>query len=613
MREILKIKKKSVIISKVLLCTLSFFMVFCFIPIDVHAADNPSTLEVNGIDILSAQDNVVECGSGTAKYDSSTNTLTLDNATIYQKGQYASGINCQGGGLTINLIGTNTITAEDYVGISVITYGEILNFTGSGALTINAGGEGITGSLSNIVIDGCTINIPASAYVGIGTYGGTLTIKNKANINVNSTELTIVGENGIAITDSYVEAMVSNDATNVFYSQSGKINISNSTVKATEIAANPYPAIWGYEIEISNSSTVTSLTTGSNAIYSPNTLSITNSSLTAESPDAPVWCDDSIAISNSIVKAVDTGGKLTNPAIHTGNILSITNGSDVIADGGITASNGMTVTPMNGNLVEFKAGIHENGEQGATHRGNSPYDQEFSFKNNDIELGYTYIHIKDHMHIGDTANCIDKAICIDCGKSFGDINPDRHKNLTKTNEKAATHLENGNIEYYYCDGCNKYFRDKDATEKISLSDTVISKISGHTIDNTGWHYDENNHWNTCECGEILNKSSHTFKWVIDKKATSVEKGSKHEECENCGYKKANVEIPVTGTNTDESNEPNENKPNTDKPNHDKNNGSVKTGDQTNMGLYASLFATSSLFLALILVLRRKKRLTNRGM
>ena len=35
--------------------------------------------------------------------------------------------------------------------------------------------------------------------------------------------------------------------------------------------------------------------------------------------------------------------------------------------------------------------------------------------------------------------------------------------------------------------------------------------------------------------------------MIDKKATSTEKGSKHEECSVCGYKKAAVEIPATGS------------------------------------------------------------------
>ena len=44
-------------------------------------------------------------------------------------------------------------------------------------------------------------------------------------------------------------------------------------------------------------------------------------------------------------------------------------------------------------------------------------------------------------------------------------------------------------------------------------------------------------------------NTHTFEWVIDKEATETEAGSKHEECTVCGYAKAAVEIPATGTTT----------------------------------------------------------------
>ncbi len=124
-----------------------------------------------------------------------------------------------------------------------------------------------------------------------------------------------------------------------------------------------------------------------------------------------------------------------------------------------------------------------------------------------------------------------------------------HTNLQKTPETPATHLTKGNIEYWYCDGCGRYFKDQAATEEIAESETVIPKLSEHTPDNTGWHSDDNNHWNTCACGAKLNEAAHTFEWVIDKEATETEAGSKHEECTVCGYAKAAVEIPATGTTT----------------------------------------------------------------
>lgn len=125
-----------------------------------------------------------------------------------------------------------------------------------------------------------------------------------------------------------------------------------------------------------------------------------------------------------------------------------------------------------------------------------------------------------------------------------------HKNLQKVPETPATHLTEGNIEYWYCDGCGKYFKDQTATKEITdFSEIVIPKLAEHTPDSTGWHSDDNNHWNTCACGAKLNEAAHTFEWVIDKEATETEAGSKHEECTVCGYAKAAVEIPATGTTT----------------------------------------------------------------
>lgn len=611
MREMLKPKKEGGIITKTLLCVLSFFMVLGFMPTEVHAA-NPTRLLVNGTDILSAVNNTVQCGAGTAEYDSNTNTLTLNNATIAgtYKGAGSAPIYVDQGDLTIKLTGTNILTSDWYGIKGGNDY--TLTFDNQGTLIINSDNDCI--NAKNVIISNGTFNLTSSNQSGIYAedyYGdGAVTIQNNADVTINAKSYSIFGMSDISIENSIVDTITTENERNNLFS-TGEINISSSTVKAKVTADNPNPAVWAYEMEISDNSYVTVSTTGNNAIFSRSTLSITNSSLTAESPDFPIWCNDSIAISGSTIKAVDTGGDYTDPAIHTGNMLTITNGSDIIADGGITAVNGLTVTPVNGSLVEFKAGIHENGEQGVTHRGNSPYSEAFSFKNEDIELGYTYIHIKDHIHTGDTANCVDKAICTDCGNSYGDINPNNHKNLAKTDAKPATHLEDGNIEYYYCDGCDKYFRDKDGAEEISLDDTVISKIAEHTVDNTGWHSDENSHWNTCECGEILNKTSHTFKWVVDKEATATEKGSKHEECEICGFKKTSVEIPATGTKPNDktdnsSNSGNTTKPSsTDKASKDKTN-SPKTGDNTNLGLYTSLLAMSGLFIAVLAVLKKKK-------
>ena len=157
-------------------------------------------------------------------------------------------------------------------------------------------------------------------------------------------------------------------------------------------------------------------------------------------------------------------------------------------------------------------------------------------------------------HSGGEATCAEKAVCHICGDEYGDVNASNHTNLVKTEAKPATHLTEGNTEYWYCDGCDKYFSDEAGTNEIALEDTVIPKLTEHTADGTGWHRDEESHWHTCECGEVIDKAAHSYKWVIDKEATATEAGLKHEECSVCGYAKAAVEIPATGTTTDPSDE-----------------------------------------------------------
>ena len=67
----------------------------------------------------------------------------------------------------------------------------------------------------------------------------------------------------------------------------------------------------------------------------------------------------------------------------------------------------------------------------------------------------------------------------------------------------------------------------------------------HVFDkeNGVYGYDDNHHWLICSCGELGEKEGHIWKWVEDKKPTTTEFGSKHEECEICGHKR-NLNTPV---------------------------------------------------------------------
>lgn len=81
-------------------------------------------------------------------------------------------------------------------------------------------------------------------------------------------------------------------------------------------------------------------------------------------------------------------------------------------------------------------------------------------------------------HTGGTATCTERAVCEVCGKAYGEPDPKNHTDLQHISAKAATKTAEGNIEYWYCEDCDKYFADSAATKEIKQADTVTAKLSG---------------------------------------------------------------------------------------------------------------------------------------
>ncbi len=143
----------------------------------------------------------------------------------------------------------------------------------------------------------------------------------------------------------------------------------------------------------------------------------------------------------------------------------------------------------------------------------------------------------------------------------------------------------------------------------------IPKIDSHNHDyGTEWKYDSTNHWHECEDGEKADITAHNFKWIIDKEATATEKGSKHEECTVCGYKKTAVDIPATGvgiSSDDEANKPTNTVSSeissADQTNKPINTASPKTGNTDNMILWIVLLVIGGgAFITATAVDRKKK-------
>ena len=143
----------------------------------------------------------------------------------------------------------------------------------------------------------------------------------------------------------------------------------------------------------------------------------------------------------------------------------------------------------------------------------------------------------------------------------------------------------------------------------------IPKIDSHNHNyGTEWKYDSTNHWHECEDGNKAEITAHNFKWIIDKEATTAEKGSKHEECTVCGYKKTAVDIPVTDFRKSSDDQPN--KPintasyensSADQTNKPINTASPKTGNTDNMILWIVLLVIGGgAFITATAVDRKKK-------
>lgn len=134
----------------------------------------------------------------------------------------------------------------------------------------------------------------------------------------------------------------------------------------------------------------------------------------------------------------------------------------------------------------------------------------------------------------------------------------------------------------------------DADKTVIVTYKSIPHIHNH---GTAWKSDADNHWHECPCGDRKDVAAHSFKWVIDKEPTATRKGSKHEECTVCGYKKAAVAIPAKGSAVKPSDQ-------TDKSG---NTASANTGDSSNPALWSALlFISGGAVIGTTVVSRKKK-------
>lgn len=596
----------------------------------------------------------IPCDTGTAVFDPDTNTLTLTDAQITEYGGqygYKGAINSGLENLTIVLVGNNTIDTE---GDSIDTAMDCnLVIKGDGTLTTNTqldlgrepsliyDGKNDSGDLT---IDGATVNVGTYLFVHHNitfengakvNVTGTLTANHQSTLTVNGAE-TIVTANGLSMGNG---------------TQSGQtecklvINDGNLTLK--DGVSFPYPedgdtAKYAIrfdpkevgKIELNGGTFITeSNCKVTNApvenITVADTLDIQNGSWEEGNlkiiphqhemtliPEKPATCTETgtkaYYICSQCNKAFeDEKGVNEIKDLDTWKIIPAT-GHNPSSEWSSDATGHWHACQNTGCTEKIDFAEHTPDHQGHA-------TEEYAIKC--TECGYVIEEQLSHTHV------FDQEVATDAYKATDATCQARatYYKSCKCGEKGTETFEYGELGDHIstganvatcqhkavCDICNvEYGELADHTwtpatcttpKTCSVCGTTEGDALGHT-EGTEWKSDADNHWHVCTaagCGVTIesSKAAHDFKWVTDKEATATEKGSKHEECSVCGYRKAAVEIPATGTPAETGTSEGASSP--------------QTGNPGDLNLWIAVMVVSAGALSAVAIRRKNKAEKNR--
>lgn len=361
--------------------------------------------------------------SGLEAFDAA---ITLqDNAYLEAVGRATTGLYAGYGVIT-----QSSITVEENATIKATAYDAALSAEG------------------NVKVDGGKI-IAKSVY-GCGIYGKDgVDISNRAEVTAKSTN-----SNGI-------------------YTKSA-INISDG---ATVEAEGHYPAIFGSTGVTITNSTVKAGSDDDVAIYSPADVTIRDSVIKATSPDN---FDGILARGTATITGswIETSGKeeftagndsITNSVLFNGKTGKVIGNATLPADA--TVAQGMTLDIPTGTTLTVPEG------KTFTNDGTVKLLGDLYHSGNDTTKG----DLICNSHSGGTATCTEPAKCSLCKASYGDKDSTNHVGLKHVAAKNATLAEAGNIEYWFCPACGKYFSDANAANEITRESTVIPALKAPGI------------------------------------------------------------------------------------------------------------------------------------
>ena len=437
-----------------------------------------------------------------------------------------------------------------------------LTISGKGSLTVSETAvAGAISAQGDITVDGATLTVNTREG-GIQSNLGDIIIKNAiVDLDaLTSNAYYCLMAHSIRIENSTVDAFSEGVDSNPLLA-SDSLSIEGSTVTVTaESAINP--AIWAPNIEVTDGSDVTVIGNESNAVYSDGTITVDGSSFQVEgmSPDAfpALYAYGDIDVTNSIVTARSAGmrgiftdadmtisdnstvtasgttqegmvvvGALTvenstlrastssdnemKPALVTEQLSVVA--SEVTLEGGLDLSGWydlstdnaeLVIEPGADELVEFKVDAQNRDGSAAAHfreeGSDSPYDARVELTEAQMSwLGaYRYIHIGEHVHEGGTATCSAGAVCDDCGREYGAVDPNAHSFTHYVSNNDATCTGDG-TETAVCDnGCGT--TDMRVMQGSALGhDSELIDAKSATCEDNGYSGDE-----ICvRCGEVI--------------------------------------------------------------------------------------------------------------
>lgn len=297
-------------------------------------------------------------------------------------------------------------------------------------------------------------------YAGYGLVStANVSVTDKAAIKATGYDVALCVDGNLAISGGNVEAK-SAYSNGIF--AGGELKISDG---AKVNASGYYPALFGNGgVSIESGSQVEATSTEDAGIFSRGNVSIQNSTVKASAAGTyyAVTARGTTTVIGSWVETnheKSVNGDITNSVLFNGNSGTVIGNATLL--GNTTLEEGKTLVIPEGASLSVGAG------NTFTNNGTVTVEGGFSTEGGALVCNH---------HSGGTATCKAQAVCDVCQTSYGDLNPAKHTALQHVAAKAATIEAEGNIEYWYCADCGKYYSDAAAANEITQAQTVTAKL-----------------------------------------------------------------------------------------------------------------------------------------